>query len=72
MRSYGIFVRYNVIKKKLFTTLPGYSGAPDNVDNVALQYIISLAILNGMQTLPIPGFVEAIADSNLWNPVADR
>jgi hypothetical protein len=71
MRAYGIHVRYNVIKKKLFTTLPGYRGAPDNVDNVALQYIISLAILNGMQTIPIPGFVETIADSNLWNPVAD-
>jgi putative DNA primase/helicase len=71
LRSYGITVRYNVIKKKMFTWLPQYSGAPDNIDNVALTHILSLANLNRMSTGLVPAFVDVVADENLWNPVAD-
>jgi hypothetical protein len=71
LNRHGINVRYDVIKKKCWITLPGYSGSPDNFDNVALTHIVSLASLNGMNTASIPAYVEAIGDQNLYNPVAE-
>jgi putative DNA primase/helicase len=71
LKAYGIIVRYNVIKKKLHITIPGYLGSPDNADNVAMAHIISLANLNGMAIGQIPIFVEVIADRHQVNPVAD-
>ena len=68
---YSILVRYNVISKKIIIIIPGLTGTVDNADNVAMSYIISLAILNGMSTGQIPEFVSAIADRNQINPVAD-
>lgn len=71
LKSYGVVVRYNVVKKKIEVLIPGHKGAPDNIDNVVLSYILSLALLNGMQTGPIPGYIEVIGDNNLYNPVAN-
>lgn len=71
LQRYGIVVRYDVIKKKIRITIPGHSGSVDNADNVALTKIISLAVLNGLGTGQIPGYVDAIADENLYNPAAD-
>ena len=68
---YSILVRYNVISKKMIIIIPGLTGTVDNADNVAMSYIISLAILNGMSTGQIPEFVSAIADRNQLNPVID-
>ena len=65
LRSYGIDVRYNIVKKKLRIILPGHSGTTDNADNVAITQIISLATLNGIATGQIPSYVEAIADQKL-------
>jgi len=69
--SYGITVRYDVIGKKLGINIPGYSGAPDNADNIAIAYIISLASLNGISTGQVPNYVSVIGDRNLLNPAAD-
>ncbi len=71
LSQYGITARYDVIKKKLRITMPGYSGSPDNVDNVAMTQINSLALLNGMATGPIPETVALIGDRNLYDPVAE-
>lgn len=71
LASYGISVRYNVIKKKPMTLVPGLSGAPDNVDGVALTQIISLASMNGMSVGQVPSILDAIGDRNQHNPVAD-
>lgn len=71
LKAYGIIVRYDVIKKKLHITIPGYSGSPDNADNVAMAHIISLANLNCMAIGQIPSFVEVLADRHQINPVAD-
>ena len=68
---YSILVRYNVITKKILIIIPGLTGTFDNADNVAMSYIISLAILNGMSTGLVPEFVSAIADAHQFNPVAD-
>lgn len=71
MKGYGITVRYNVIRKKLLVTLPGYSGTQENADNVALTQVESLAALNNIPTGKIPSYIAAISDSNQYNPVAD-
>lgn len=71
LMRYGIVVRYDVIKKKIRIAIPGHSGSVDNADNVALTKIISLAVLNGLGTGQLAGYVDAIADENLYNPAAD-
>ena len=69
--QYGIVVRYNTIRKKLSITVPGYSGAPDNSDSVALSMITSLANLNNMATGSLANFVEVVGDQHQYNPVAE-
>lgn len=69
--SYRITVRYDVIKKKLAISVPGYSGTPDNADNVAIAHILSLAALNGLSTGQILGYIATIGDGHQVNPVAD-
>ncbi len=71
MACYAILVSYNVISKKTLIHIPGLSGTVDNLSSVAMSYIVSIAILNGMSTGQIPEFVSAIADRNQVNPVAD-
>lgn len=71
LEAYGISIRYDVIKKRIFIAVPGLTGSPENNDSTVLTQIISLATLNGMQTGQIPAILEAIADRNLYNPVAD-
>lgn len=66
-----ITVRYDCIKKKLRINIPGHTGTSDNADNTAITIIISLVTLNGMAYGQVPAMVEAIADRNLYNPVAD-
>ncbi|MEA3548726.1 MAG: VapE family protein [Thermodesulfobacteriota bacterium] len=71
LTRYHIIVRYNTIKKKLEILLPGHSGTIDNTDNVTMTYIISLATLNGLSIGQVPAYVEALADKNMYNPVAE-
>lgn len=68
---YGFFVRYNVIKKKTEVLMPPFIRTSDNVDNVVLAHISSLAAMNNMPTGQIPAYVEAVADGNPYNPVKD-
>lgn len=70
LRNYGVTVRYDCIKKKLRINIPGHTGTSDNADNTAITIIISLVTLNGMTTGQVPSLVEAIADRNIYNPVA--
>ncbi len=71
LTAYQIIVRYNVVSKKLSITVPGYSGTPDNADNVAIAHVISLATLNGLSTGQIPGYLGTIGDRHQYNPVAN-
>ncbi len=71
LKGYRIIVRYNVIKKNVEIILPDHSGTIDNLDNVTMTYIINLATLNGISTSQVPYYIEALADRNLYNPVAD-
>lgn len=71
LRAYKIFVRYNVIKKKLEIVVQGHKGSFDNSDNVLLTQVTSIAALNGFPTGQIPNLLLAVADRNLYNPVAN-
>lgn len=67
----GITVRYNEVSKRDEIMIPDKQGSRDNVDNVTLTYIISLAAEHHIPTGNVPGFVEAIANKNAYNPVRD-
>jgi hypothetical protein len=69
LKSYGIGVRYDTVKKKLRIAIPGHTGTTDNADNTAMTIILSLAALHGMALGQIPALVEAIGDRHLQNPV---
>ena len=71
LEGYGVTVRYNVIQKKLVIRVPGYTGAPDNADNVAIAHIASLANLNRLASGQLLSFIDAIGDRFQLNPVAD-
>lgn len=71
LSAYKISVSYNVIKKKLEIVVRGHSGSFDNHDNVLLAQVFSIAALNGFPTGQIPHLLVAVADRNLYNPVAD-
>lgn len=71
LKKYGIVVYYDCVKKKLRIEVPGHTGVTDNADNTSLTIVISLAALNGMQIGQVPAVVEALADRNQYNPVAE-
>lgn len=69
--NYVIKCRYDVIRKKTMIELPGWEGSPDNMDNVAMAIIVSLAEANNMQRSGIEEQVLAIGDRNMFNPAAE-
>jgi putative DNA primase/helicase len=71
LKHTGVVVRYNVIKKKDEVIIPDHKGTADNIDNVTLTKIVSDASKHGLPTGLVPDFVQAIADRNAYNPVAD-
>lgn len=71
IKSSGITVRYNLIKKKIEINIPQFEGTVDNRDNSTLTSIVSLASLHGLAVSQVPAYVEAIGDRNAYNPVKD-
>lgn len=71
LTSYDITVNYDVIRKRTVIDLPGWEGSPDNLDNVTMAIIVSLAEVNNMQRSGIEEQVLALGDRNLFNPAAD-
>lgn len=71
LTSYGIHVKSNVITKRLQITMPGQSATLDRGDSTAVTQIISLATFNAIATGQIWSYIEAIADNNPYNPVAE-
>lgn len=71
LKSYDITVHYDVIRKRTVIDLPGWEGSPDNMDNVTMSTIVSLAEANTMQRSGVEEQVLAIGDRNLFNPAAD-
>ena len=67
----NIDARYNVIKKKTEVFIPGLGATSDNVDNVTLAHVRSLMALHGIPKGDARAIVDAVADANPYNPVAD-
>lgn len=67
----GIEARYDVIKKRTDIAIPDLRGVIDNGDSVALAHIKSLMALHGMSNGDARAIVDAIANQNPYNPVAD-
>lgn len=70
MAEAGVSARYNVIKKKVEIALPDHRGTHDNFDSVTFARIKSLCAQHGMPTGTVGEYVNAIADANEHNPVA--
>lgn len=67
----GISTCYNVIKKKTEIAIPGLPGVIDNGDSVCLAHVKSLMALHGMQNGDARSILDAIANGNPYNPVAE-
>lgn len=67
----NVVCRYNVIKKTIEIDVPGHRGTLDNRENATMTAVIDLAAQAGMPHGLVPEYVNAIADRNAYNPVAD-
>ena len=70
LRRLRITVRYNVISKKEEILIPGSSFTMDNESNATLAHIIDWCERVGIPTGNLKSYITAIADRNLYNPVA--
>ncbi len=71
LRHAGITVRYNEVSKRDEITIPGRAGSRDNIDNVTLSHIVSLAAEHHLPTGNVAAFVEAIANRDAYNPMRE-
>ncbi len=67
----GVVVRYNVIRKENELLIPGASYSIDNQANASLAWLSSACTRFGMPVGPLGEYLTAIADQNLYNPVAN-
>ncbi len=67
----GIRCRYNTVKKKVEVEIPGHVGTDENLDNVAVTKVVSLATRHGMPHGLVPEYINAVADSHSYNPAAE-
>jgi putative DNA primase/helicase len=71
LNANGISARYNVIKKRTEISIPGLRGVIDNGDSVAIAHVKSLMAMHGMGNGDARSILDAIANQNAYNPVAD-
>lgn len=70
LRRLSVRVRYNIISKRVDVLIPGASYTIDNEENAALAVMSSWCERFGMSTGKLQDYILAIADTNLYNPVA--
>jgi predicted P-loop ATPase len=66
---YNVIVTYDVIKKDVIISIPGLQSSKDNFRNVAEAELVSLAMLNEINSANFERFIFAIACRNQVNPV---
>ena len=69
LRTLGVTVRYNVIKKMMEILIPDTSFTRDNRDNASIARIISECERVRMPSRHCQTFLLALADENQYNPV---
>jgi putative DNA primase/helicase len=70
LKRLGVNVRYNIISKAREYAIPGLVTSIDNRDNVNLAHIIDWCVRCRIPTDNLKSYLSAIADKNLYNPVA--
>ncbi len=70
MRRLQVIVRYNVISKEEEILIPGKGFSTDNRANATLAHIVSWCERVRIPTGNLGSYLTAIAESNLYNPVA--
>ena len=68
---YGIVCRYDVVKKRQELLIPGLQSIPDNAENTAWTMLVNMTAINGIYSLHVERYVQAIANRNPHNPVAE-
>ncbi|RYX80512.1 hypothetical protein EON83_28360 [bacterium] len=66
-----IAARYNVIKKRTEIAIPDLKGVIDNGDSVSIAHVKSLMAMHGMPNGDARAILDAIANQEAYNPVAD-
>jgi predicted P-loop ATPase len=69
LKFYNVTVTYDVIKKDVIISIPGLQSSKDNFRNVAEAELVSLAMLNEINSANFERFIFAIACRNQVNPV---
>ena len=71
MRSYGVQMSYDMVRKDVLIKVPHLSTTIDNSKDVTKAHIKSLCALNGFPITHIDSNILALADLNAVNPVAE-
>lgn len=71
LRENGIAARYNVIKKRRELFIPNLKGVIDNGDKVSIAHVKSLMAMHGIPNGDARSILDAIANQEAYNPVAD-
>jgi putative DNA primase/helicase len=71
LHHYKVIVRYSVITKRIFFTIPGESFSMENGEDAAFACIFSLMKQNLMPTDGYQPYLMRIADENQYNPVLE-
>jgi putative DNA primase/helicase len=71
MRRLGVVCRYNVISKAEELLIPGEAFTDDNAANASFAWLESECSMFDFPTTKLQSFLTHIADTNLYNPVAE-
>jgi hypothetical protein len=71
LMKYQIQARYNEISKRSEVQLPDGMLHSANADNVAINKVVSLAMLNNMPTSHVPQMLDSLAETNPVNPAKE-
>ena len=71
LAHYKITVRWNMLKHIRETTIPHINFYEEEADNASLNYIIDLAVLNGLPHKRLDKHLDQIAWENTYHPVRD-
>jgi predicted P-loop ATPase len=68
---HGFSARYNIVKKRIETSMSVDLASTDNADEAVLAEILSVVNLYGLPTGLVPMFTYTLAERDSYNPVKD-
>ena len=70
LKSLGVVIRYNIVKKDHEILIPNEGFTMDNKDNASIAYLESWCHRVEMPIGSLNGFITYFADKSIYNPVA--